>query len=312
MAEVSALIAALVSPNAFAAPCSPGREDFVNYVTGGNECLAIDVWSGEALKKPGAHLLAYVHGDAAYNDRLLTKGDSNMNIKKEIADDLKNVGAVQIIRPGYKTDYNNTIPGGYPFPYEAGKYPVRYSTGKSEHGFDSYTKENIEAVMHATHRLKEHYKAKMVTMTGQSGGASMILSGAALFPQYAPDAMVLTSTSCNLKQFAIHNRTAYASPLSISPHTVIKDLPKGIKIVALNGENDEKTPPPLMQSCVDKAKAAGADITLIQPYSNHNSTSSTPEYHKVLTAILESEPSSTIVAQTPPSSPSSGFVPALQ
>lgn len=133
----------------------------------------------------------------------------------------------------------------------------------------------------------------------------MILSGSALFPQYAPDALILTSTSCNLEKLVAHNKGAPASPLSISPHTVVGQMPKHVKIVALNGKNDE--PPPLMQDCVDILKGVGADVTFLRPDSNHGSTTSTPEYRASLMAILESEPPSTIVA-TKPSSPSSGLI----
>lgn len=301
MAGTSALIAALVTPNVFAAPCSAGREDFINYVTGGNECLALDVFRGEALKKPGAHLVINVHGDKN-GDRLVSSvSGSGRPLTDNIPENSKEIAAIQIIRPAYRTSYNNTT-GAYPFPYEAEKTALRNSTGRVQSGSDSYTKENIEAVMHAAARLKEHYKPKMLTMTGQSGGAAIILSGSALFPQYAPDALILTGTPCNLEKLD----ATPPRPSSISPDAVIHRMPKGIKIVAFNGENDEKAPPSNMQACVDTLKKVGADVTFLQPYSTHGSTPLTPEYRSVLMAVLESVPP-TIVA-TKPSSASPALI----
>lgn len=260
----------MFAASACAAPCSPEQENFIDNVTGGDECLALEVHNLKALEKPGAHLLVTVHNDRG---------------PKPVRDFVKSLGlngsettaAIGIVRPGSWTSHNNHGPGEV----------KRTSTGfKPQYGKDSYTQGNIAAVMGAINRLREHYKPQKITALGYSGGAAILGAGLGLFPQYAPETAVLVGYPCNLPKFANYN--VMTSPADIvSPHTVVKNIPKNIRMIEVAGTNDTNTDVRMMKECFQAAQEAGLNVSFIETDATHDTVISTSELKAAVTELLQ-------------------------
>lgn len=178
----------LVPSAAFAEPCGAGIEDFFNFVTGDDECLALEFFNRKALKNPKANLIIGVHGDGGPGE--LRNFFRSLDIRGS-----ENLAAVNLLRPGFSTTYNNDGPG---------TAARRTSTGyKTSDGSNTYTKANIISTMSAINRLIEHYdKRGNTTVVAKSGGAAMVEAGNGLLPALAIPKAIFIASPCNLDAWA--------------------------------------------------------------------------------------------------------------
>jgi hypothetical protein len=227
--------------------------DHVTHVSGGRNCLAIET----VVAPPGGTasvLLAMVHGDG-------THGQWARQVRKWMGAGLvfaPDVAVVDIARPGYAI-VSGTSSG------------VR--TGNS----DSYTPENIAAVMTAIASLKRHYGAERVVTLSRSGGSAIVAAGLGLHPDQAPDEAILVACPCDTDRW-LDMRGARNQRPSHSPIRQIASIPARTRIIAITGSKDDNTFPVLAQSYVQSAERRGlrAQFVLADGF-NHFSSSGAPQ-----------------------------------
>jgi pimeloyl-ACP methyl ester carboxylesterase len=211
--------------------CQPA--DLINYVTGEDECLAI-----ETFATAGARTLVIVlHGD-------LSRGGGADYIF-QIAEGAQAMGAtgVAMMRLGYSG-------GG------------KRSTGQAsrDESRDSiYTADEMDAIADAARRLKAHHGAEEVVMIGHSGGA--VMTGVILgrHPGLVQRALLL-SCPCDVPTWRrIRGRKPFAR--AESPHEYIDDIPAGTLIRLVVGSGDSNTVPRLSRDYAEDAQARGLDAT---------------------------------------------------
>jgi pimeloyl-ACP methyl ester carboxylesterase len=241
--------------------CRPA--DAVNYVQGGDECLAIQTYlpSDPASAKA---LVIVLHGD-------LSRGgpaDYTFPIAQRAAE-LGAIG-VSMMRIGYSG-------GG------------RSSTGlasRSESRSEIYTPDEMDAIADATNRLKTHYGAHSVVMIGHSGGA--VMTGVILgrHPGLVQRALLL-SCPCDVPTWRqINNR----KPLSRaeSPHDYIESIPAGTMIRLVTGSRDTNTWSRLSRDYANDATAQGLDAQFMEVSgAQHNLDSTMADSEAFKAAITE-------------------------
>jgi predicted esterase len=193
--------------------CNPA--DHVSTVQAGNECLAIKAFVGEGTKAVNA-MLVFIHSDAS--------SGSAVHYMFPYAQKFAEPGIVTaaLLRPGYFAE-------------------GRRSTGSDGGRKDNYTAENIDAVAAGVRALKQHYKPARTVLIGHSGGGAIAAVILGRHPGLA-DAALLIGCQCNIP---------VVWPKSLSPHAVVRDIPKGTRVIAQTGTDDDITPWWLAKTYVD-------------------------------------------------------------
>lgn len=217
--------------------------------TGGSECMALATFPSKAL---GAQplLVVMLEGDGG-GDNLAQWG------KRVIADspafNRANAVLVAIARPGERLLDNR-------------------SSGERRYGSGGYSDKNVRNLMDAVARLKRHYGAHQVVGIGQSGGSALLALGIALYPENAPDTVLLSACPCDLEGAADRrnaqipaaiSRYRITTPVGMSPMIHAHRVPEGKVVVAVNGSRDDRTPPMVAEGYIDKLQTRGIDARLV-------------------------------------------------
>ena len=112
---------------------------------------------------------------------------------------------------------------------------------------------DIEPVALAIKKLKEHYKPEELILFGYSGGAA--LTGV-IIGKYSGliDHAILAGCPCNVPEWRKHRKKGSGWPRSSSPHNLVSNIDKDIKVDILIGKNDKNTHPKFSEQYYDLLK----------------------------------------------------------
>lgn len=205
-------------------------------------CLAMQAYGSEHAEV----LVVVLHGDVS------SGGPANYHrtLARRVAEILPEAAVVALVRPGY------------------GDGEGRTSDGDLNDRRDHYTAANLALVAGAVATLRERTGARRVIAVGHSGGAATSASILALHPGTLDGAMLL-ACPCNLTQLRI-GRRPWAR--SVSPHSVVAQVPLTSQVAAYTGTADSNTAPSLASDYVADLATRGVSAVFVAvPGATHNS-----------------------------------------
>src|SRR5579872_744540 len=168
----------------------------------------------------------------------------------------------------------------------AGVLRPGYTDGKGDHSDgdmgkavgDNYTPEVTDAIAMTVSKLKAHYGARRVVMTGHSGGASITANILGRHPGLV-DAALLIACGCDPKADRERMSKIKSSPMwrgdtrSLQPMELAPHVPATTKVVMIVGEKDQTALPQYSYRYADLLRKGGVDaqVTVI-PGAGHNIT----------------------------------------
>ncbi len=240
--------------------CDP--PDNLNWVAGEGECLKIKTLNKE-LSGKNPTLVVFLHGDVS--------GGGPASYYYSRAERFEGSSAVPVvlIRPGYYDSQGN------------------YSTGSDCGRGDCYTPHNVDAIAEAIKSIKEFHKARNVILVGHSGGAAIAGVIIGRHPGLV-DGAVLAACPCNMDEFnelrLSRGRRAWSS---LSPHSFVDGIPPTTQVIAITGDEDEKTPPFLAERYIKELQAMSIEASFVSiEGGTHNGSAGSSEFYDAIWGLI--------------------------
>lgn len=244
--------------------CNSAIEDFQNWVTGGQECLAIKVYRSREVFDAPPTLVIALHGDGASGslaDRAPQTWIDQIQDNISDHDEFKssNTIIVVIARLGYPIDGIGRSTGHRPEP------DGRRAT---------YRPEYISPLFGAIKNLAAKYKPQKIVAWGSSGGSASLAIGAGLHPEILISQLLLGVCPCDVPTW----ENGHGWPLSDahSPLDYATRIPNQTGVILVVGKKDRNTPPSLSEAFLKAHQIAGGAGRIVYTDGTHSSTKQTP------------------------------------
>lgn len=153
---------------------------------------------------------------------------------------------------------------------------------------DNYTPEVIDAIAQAGKQLKAQYRARAVVLVGHSGGAAIAADVLGRHPSVADAALLIACpsdpmvTRVQLKKM-LPNLNWDHPYRSISPISLVENVPRRTRVRLLAGEKDDVVPPELTTAYAEALKARGVDVraTIVPGFHHDDIVFSEPAFREL-------------------------------
>ncbi len=248
--------------------CDPKIEDFENWVSGADECLAIKVFRSRDHFSGPPTLIVAVHGDGASGPAADSAPEVwNDQIRANILhlDEFKNSDTliVVIARLGYPIYGVGRSSGHRPEP-----------NGRRA----TYTPDYATPVIRATERLANKYGAIKVVGWGSSGGSATLAIGAALMHSVKFDKLLLGVCPCDVPTWESLHGWDYSA--AHNPLNYAGKIPHDTEVVLIVGNKDTNTLPGLSETFMKARQTSGGAVRIVYTDGGHSSTKDTGAHVK--------------------------------
>lgn len=246
--------------------CNPSIEDFENWVSGHQECLAMKTFKSRQTLNAPPTLVVAIHGDGASGSRADRAPQTWVDqIEEHIVnqDAFKNSNTIiaVIARLGYPIDGVGRSTGHRPDP------DGRRAT---------YRPEYIAPVFGAIKNLTDHYKPNKVVGWGASGGSATLAIGAGMHHDVKIDQLLLGVCPCDVPTW--ENGHNWPSSGAYSPLDFATKIPRTTETILIVGNRDKNTFPSLSERFLKERHIAGQAGRIVYTEGTHNSTKHTAEH----------------------------------
>ena len=240
--------------------CNPVIEDFENWVTGGQECLAIKVLKSRDNFEQRPTLVVALHGDGASGSAADRASQGWIDqIRGRIVDQdtfkKHDVVIAVVARLGYPVYGTGRSSGFRPEPY-----------GRR----GTYRPDFIRPIFDAIERLAKHYDAKEIVGWGSSGGSAMLAIGAGLYETPRFSKLLLGVCPCNVPKW--ESMHGWSNIGAFSPLDYATRIDNKIEVILVVGKYDSDTPPSLSEDFAAARKSRGGRVRIVYTNGAHAST----------------------------------------
>jgi len=246
--------------------CNSAIEDFQNWVTGGQECLAMRVFrSKETFDAPPTLVIA-LHGDGASGSRAdrapqtwIDQIQDNI-LDQEMFKKSNSIIAV-IARLGYPIDGVGRSTGHRPEP------DGRRAT---------YRPEYIAPIFDAVKNLAAKYQPQKIVAWGSSGRSASLAIGAGIHSDTPISQLLLGVCPCDVPTW--EHGHGWPSSGAYSPLDYATKIPNQTEVILVVGQKDRNTAPSLSETFLKTRQAAGGSARIVFTDGTHSSTRQTTEH----------------------------------
>lgn len=249
--------------------CKEGIEDFINFVSGGKECLGLKTSLGS--NPEDGRLIVYLHGDNPGGHPVDGMCDSFVGRGRRTDAQFSEITTICIARPGHR--------------FNGGKE----STGTSCTLDICYYAHNMDAMADAIGRLKLHYSASTLILVGYSGGGNNAASIAGRKPELGIDHVISISGSLDFDKWVQtsnimrSNWRIFPSPSAVD---FIDRISPDTEFSIISGADDRNVREEVADSFIQKAEARGLRVKKYVVPSGHWGQMNTPEYAAIIQSVM--------------------------
>jgi pimeloyl-ACP methyl ester carboxylesterase len=217
-------------------------------------------------------LVIVLHGDSPF-----APPSYQYTFARKLAEQNDNVVVAAVLRPGYMDDAHDSSDG---------------TRGKANG--DNYTWDVVDAIASVADQLKARYHPGSTVIIGHSGGAAIAADLLGRWPQEV-DGALLVSCPCDVEGWRKHMLKQQDNPIwstpveSISPITMVGDVPRTIHVRLLVGSEDNNTQPEFTQAYAAALKGRGGDVVVtVAPGLKHDILLEPVAFEQAKTLIQQS------------------------